>query len=84
MTQSKDYQKGYAAGRKKVASEIDELKRLKMAVDEKKERVYMRCLEMTLKHCSGWRISGKAINNAEGYCRLAKIFADNAISEMDG
>ena len=75
-----DYAKGYAAGRKCLkqaradrAAELIELRR---------ERVFMKSLELTLKHCSGWRIEGKTINNAQGYCRLAKIFADHAITAM--
>lgn len=84
MTQAADYQRGYAAGRKKAEKELEELRLLRMAIDEKNERVYMKCLEMTLKHCGNWQIGKKQISNAEGYCRLAKIFADNAISEIGG
>ena len=48
----------------------------------KKERIYMQCLELSLKHCSGWSIGGKKINDSEGYCALAKAFADNSISKV--
>ena len=45
----------------------------------KQERVFMQCLDMTLRNCDGWTIGKKKINDAEGYCKLAKIFADNAV-----
>lgn len=43
----------------------------------------MKSLELVLKHCNNWQFGKKPINDAEGYCRLAKIFADHSISELD-
>lgn len=81
------YSKGYAAGRAKHGDDIAalerEIARLRHLDVEQKERVYMQCLEMALKHCAGWQIGGKTINNAEGYCKLAKVFAENSISELN-
>ena len=48
----------------------------------KKERIYMQCLDMTLSNCSGWAVDGKKIDSAQGYCSLAKIFADHSISKF--
>lgn len=72
MMQSQDYQKGYAAGRRKSESEFS----------PQKERIYLTCLQMVIEHCSNWEIAGKKINNAEGYCKLAKIFMDNSIKVL--
>lgn len=77
-TASNEYQKGYAAGRRKVEHDRE----VRQALDERRERVYMQSLELVVKHCSEWQIDGKKIDSAKGYCRLAKIFADNAISSM--
>jgi len=74
MSNSLEYQKGYRAGRRKLLQKERELR---------KERVYLKCLDMALKYCSGWGINKKEINNAEGFCQLAKIFADNSISKLD-
>lgn len=71
---SKDYQRGYAAGKRKAAIPDTETR---------KERVFLACLEMALKHCSGWQIAGEPIRNAEGYCKLARVFAENGISEIE-
>lgn len=42
----------------------------------------MQTLEMVLKHCNNWTIGEKPINDAEGYCKIAKVFADKAIIMM--
>lgn len=73
MTQSNDYQRGYQSGRRKNKDEID---------ITQKERVYLACLALALEHCSGWRVDGKTINNVEGYCTLADVFAKNSISKI--
>jgi len=84
-----DYQKGYKAGRKRStvdAKEMQELRfkneKLRQAMNDRRDNIYMQCLDMTLNHCNGWSIGDKTINSAEGYCRLAKIFADNSISTL--
>lgn len=78
-TESNEYQKGYAAGRRRA--DADDLARERLA--RRKERVFMQSLELTLKHCKGWQINGKTISSAEGYCTLAKIFAQHAITALD-
>lgn len=78
MTNKADYQKGYVAGKRKSDKDIAKLK-----ADEREERIYMKCLELALNNCNHWKIGKKPIDNAEGYCRLAKIFADNSIAELD-
>lgn len=83
MSNTPEYQKGYQAGRKRSARDVEELKQMRLALDERNERVYMKSLELALKHCGDWRIGKKPINDAEGYCKLAKIFADNSISILD-
>lgn len=86
MDKVQEYQRGYAAGRRKHERDIKALKKqvseLSFKSNERQERIFMQCLEMTLKHCDGWTIGGAKIDNAERYCRLAKVFADNAISEL--
>lgn len=90
------YSRGYTAGRasKKEAStdaklktEITALKaeliRLQKIRGEQRERVFLRCLEMALRDCSGWRVGGEEIKDAKGYCRLAGIFANEAISNIN-
>lgn len=79
MTDSTEYQRGYVAGRKRSQTDFD----VDEARKSRKERVYLKCLELSLKHCSGWTIGGEKINNAEGYCKIAKIFSDNSISKID-
>ncbi len=84
--ETKDYSRGYDAGKRRSATEVTQLKAelrtLGKMAESQKERVYIACLEMALKHCSGWQLDKKEINNAEGYCRLARIFMDNSISEI--
>ncbi len=78
-----EYQKGYVAGRKKADKDRKELKALRLALDEQKERVYMKCLELVVRECGGWAIDSKEIKNAQGYCSLAKIFADTSIFKLN-
>ena len=75
-----DYQRGYRAGRKNLEQRVESLR--KELTESREERIYMQCLEMTLKHCSCWQVGGKTIEDAKGYCALAKIFADNSISKL--
>jgi hypothetical protein len=74
MSNSSEYQKGYRAGQNKI---------LKQRKIEQKERIYMQCLELSIKHCHNWSFGKKSINNSERYCRLAGIFAENSISEIN-
>ena len=86
MSNTQEYSRGYQAGKNKNAKDLEiaqrDLRELKLSTESKDERVYMKCLELALKHCGGWKIGDKKITNAEGYCRIAKIFAENSISEM--
>ena len=81
------YSRGYQAGRRKTATDIDEVKQLMERIDsltnQRRERIYLASLEVALKHCNSRAIGGKRIDNAEGYSKLAKIFTDNAISMLD-
>jgi hypothetical protein len=76
--QSSDYQKGYAAGRKKTVADMA----LITSMPSKDERVYLACLAVVLEHCKGWTIGDKPIKDAEGYCTLARVFADNSIGKI--
>jgi hypothetical protein len=77
--ESRDYQRGYAAGRRRLDHEVRAID----LTNARRERVYLKALELALEHCDGWSINGKKIDNAEGYCTLAKFFADNLISKMN-
>ena len=79
MSDSLEYQRGYVAGRKRRKTDLD----AEEARKNRKERVYLKCLELVLKHCSNWSLGGEKLSSAEGYCRLAKIFADNSISKIE-
>lgn len=57
----------------------DEIQRLRDQQPSKDERVFFRCLEIVLQNCSDWKIGKKPITDAEGYCHLARVFADNSI-----
>lgn len=86
-SQTPDYQKGYARGKKSAdAALLDEVRDLRRQVaelhDAKRERVYLSCLDSVLRNCSGWGIGGEPIKDAKGYCTLAKIFTDNSIEVM--
>ena len=91
MTQSADYQKGYRAGSAKGSRRLKEANELILhlrtqlaeANSQRKERVFLKCLELTLTHCKNWTIGGEQINNAQGYTRLASIFASESISKID-
>lgn len=87
MSNTAEYSRGYQAGKRRSAKDIallvSELKATKVKADEREERVFMRCLEMALQSCNNWTIGKKTVDNAERYCALAKVFADNAISQMD-
>ena len=83
MKNAAEYQRGYQAGIRRSNKDRQELEKLKLALDEQKERIYMKSLELVLKHCTNWTIGSKEINDAQGYCKLAKIFADNSISKLN-
>lgn len=87
MSGTLEYSQGYQAGVRKGKSDIECLKKelawRKASGDERRERVYMQSLGLVLKHCSGWKINDRTINDAEGYCALAKIFTDNSIAEIE-
>lgn len=51
-------------------------------VQSQQERVYLECLKMTLEHCKNWSFGDERINDAEGYCKLAKIFAQHSIRKI--
>ncbi len=56
-----------------------EIERLRDQLPSKDERVFLRCLEITLQNCDGWSIGKKKVNNAEMYVKLARFFADHSI-----
>jgi hypothetical protein len=78
---SKDYAKGYSAGRKYGERAIERTRR--ECEETRQERVYLACLDLALKHCSNWRIDDKEVKDCIGYSKLAKVFADNAISRIN-
>ena len=85
---TKDYSKGYSAGRRYVDSEVLDLRREilrleRTAVEKREERIYFKALELVLAHCHGWQMDKKPIDNAQRYSKLAKIFADHAIEHME-
>jgi hypothetical protein len=85
---TKDYGKGYQAGRRYVDSEVLDLRRevrdlQRTAVEKREERIYFKALELVLAHCHGWQMDKKPIDNAQRYSKLAKIFADHAIEHME-
>lgn len=84
-----EYQKGYAAGRGKAGRDkaeteslVQTIQKLRHVENERRDRIYLRCLEMVVQHCDGWSFSDKKINDAKGYCKLAKIFMDNSINVL--
>jgi len=84
---SKEYSRGYNAGRSHNDKQLQmlavELATLQKSRETKKERIFMRSLEIVLEHCDGWSVGKKKINDAKGYCKLAEIFADNAIDIIE-
>ena len=81
------YSKGYQAGKRKSAKDIAELtaeiRAIKRAkYDVREERVFIQCLELVMKNCGHWTVGDKPLNNAQQYCKLAKIFTDNSISVL--
>jgi len=87
MSQTPDYQKGYAAGRRRQAGDIQrlesEIRVFKKMSSARAERVYLKCLEMALNTSINWTIGEKKITDVKGYCTLAKEFSDNSISELN-
>jgi len=90
MKSNIEYSKGYQAGKKRakqevadLSNEIKRIKRIKADIESKQERIFMRSLELTLKHCENWTVGKEPINSAEGFCKLAKIFTDHAINILD-
>lgn len=85
---TKDYSRGYSAGRRHVDSEIIDLRRQvrdleRTAVEKREERIYFNALNTVLAHCPNWSLSGKPINSGEAYGELAKIFAQHAITNIE-
>lgn len=83
MSDAREYQRGYQAGRKRRDIDAEEIKLLRVKLDSRKDDIYMKCLELSLKYCGNWKIGKEPINNVGMYCKLAKIFLDNSISEID-
>jgi len=86
-SQTPDYQKGYARGKKSADKALlDEVRDLRHQVAElqgaKRERVYLSCLDTVLRNCKNWTIGDEKIKDAKGYCTLAKVFTDNSIEIM--
>ena len=82
-----DYSRGYAAGRKHNAKEVERLNAVlanlhKKQDDERQERLYFRALGVALDHCHGWQVSGEKISNMEGYSKLAEIMVQLAGKHM--
>ena len=85
---NRNYAKGYQAGRKYVEKDTLELRReverLKRTAHEtRQERIYFNALNTVLQHCRNWSLDGKEITTGEGYNKLAKIFAQHAITSID-
>ena len=85
--ETREYSKGYAAGRRKVSADDMDLRRQIRELQEdreqiRKERVYFHCLQIVLQDCTNWKFGEDEINNAERYSRLAQIFAKEAISRI--
>ncbi|MES1989266.1 MAG: hypothetical protein V4440_14775 [Pseudomonadota bacterium] len=85
-SESAVYQRGYIAGRKKTEADLNKEReisdRLNNFREMQKERIYMACLELALKHCNEWAVGGKKVDSADGFCKLAKVFADNSITKI--
>jgi hypothetical protein len=83
-----EYSKGYQAGVRRSAKDIagltEEIRAIKkVKSDIREERVFIQCLELVMKNCGHWTVGEKPLNNAEQYCKLAKIFTDNSISVLE-
>lgn len=84
---NKDYARGYAAGRRKASADDLDLRRQIRELQEdreriRKERVYFECLRIALQDCQNWKTGKEPINDVEGYSKLAKMFAEAAISRI--
>jgi len=77
-----EYQRGYVAGRKRNDKDMDELRKMSLLVENQKQDIYMKALDLALTHCHDWQVEGSPINNAESYCKLARVFAKHSIAEM--
>jgi hypothetical protein len=85
---NRNYAKGYQAGRRYIDKEVLELRRevarLERVQHEKRqERIYFAALNSVLAHCRNWSMDDKPITTGEGYNKLAKIFAQHAISNIE-
>jgi len=86
--ETKDYQKGYAAGRRYVDAEMMDLRRQvrnleRVAVEKREERVYFAALNTVLQHCRNWSFDGKEIKTGEDFHKLAKIFTKYSIANIE-
>lgn len=83
----KGYANGYNAGKRFAAKQIqgltEEVARLRADQETKDERIFMRSLEIALAHCENWKIGDKKMSDMAGYCKLARIMADNAIEVIN-
>lgn len=85
---TKEYAKGYSAGRRFVDSETLDLRRQvrdleRTAVEKRQERIYFQALNTVMAHCRNWSLGDKEIKTGEQFHELAKIFAKYAISNID-
>ena len=85
---TKEYAKGYQAGRRYVDNDIMDLRRQvreleRTAVEKREERIYFAALNTVLTHCRNWQLGDKEVKSGEDFNKLAKIFAKYAITSIE-
>jgi hypothetical protein len=85
---TKEYAKGYQAGRRYVDNTIMDLRRQvreleRVAVEKREERIYFSALNTVLTHCRHWSLGEKEVKTGEDFNKLAKIFAKYAITSIE-
>ena len=84
---TKDYSRGYAAGRRKTAAELEQYRALADAISSARgslwNQAYLALLPAAMQ-VSDWVIGEEKITSGEQRVRLAKLWADKAVKNMAG
>lgn len=82
---SKDYSRGYQAGRKRTAAEQEAWDRTHAQIHDRRvaRRDAFFCAALTgLTQSTGWSMAGEKVTELNEYVELARQFADRAIEVM--
>ena len=84
---TKEYNKGYAAGRRKTRADLAAQRAILTAIRNARgsmwKQVYLSLLPAAMQ-VQGWRIGDEKVTSGPQRVRLARLWADEAVKNMPG